>query len=114
MVRLYHVEAACVAADCDRKWLDNVLSRFGMDGVESGGRGRARRISLRGLRQIVVIRELALQAGVPLVEAVRISARLLADGAPIVVGAGLAIRSEEHTSELQSRFGILSSGLRVN
>ena len=94
-MRLYHIDAVCVAADCDRRWVDNLLSRFAIDGVEAGGRGRARRISLRALRQVAIVRELAVRLGVPLVEAVRISAGLLTHGPPVAVGAGLAVQLDQ-------------------
>ena len=77
MTRTYHIDVAAVAADADRKWVDNLLSRFAISGVESARRGVARRITIDGLHRIALIRRLSVELGIPTPGAVDIAERLL-------------------------------------
>jgi hypothetical protein len=74
---VYHVDIAAVAASADHKWVDNLLARFQLPGVERARRGVARRISVVGLRHIVLIRWLSRELGLPIGRAVHLARRAL-------------------------------------
>ncbi len=74
----YHVRIATIAASTDEKWIDNLLSKHEVPGVERARQGVERRISHQGLRHIVLIRRLTKSAGVPTSRAVALASRVLA------------------------------------
>ena len=78
MARSYHVEIASFAAGADQKWVDNLLSRFGVPGVDSSKQGLSRRISDVGVYHIALIRELTAELEVSTARAVTLAGQLLA------------------------------------
>jgi hypothetical protein len=78
MTRRYHVDIAVFAANTDRKWMDNLLSHHAVPGVESAKQGVARFISTAAIYQIVLTRDLSVNAGIPVDVAVDVARRLLA------------------------------------
>ncbi len=77
MARSYHVEIASFAADADNKWVDNLLSRFELHGVESARQGVARKISMSGIYHIAIVRRLVRDVGLPVEAAINLATRLL-------------------------------------
>jgi hypothetical protein len=92
MARTYHIDIAAIAAGSDRKWVDNLVSHFGVAGVESARRGVPRRIATAGLYRIVLIRRLHVEFGVSIAQAVNLADRLFASaGARVPVDVGLEL-----------------------
>src|ERR1051325_9296833 len=79
-MRLYHVEAAAVAANADTRWVDNLVSRFPVVGVARGGNGRTRKLRLEAVQQVVLARTLVEQLEIPVGKAVDLAAALLGKG----------------------------------
>lgn len=77
MVASYHIDIAGFAADADRKWVDNLLSRFELPGIEKGRRGSARRVAQTGLYHIALVRAIAQELGAPLKTSVAIATALM-------------------------------------
>ena len=80
MARVYDVGIAALALDVDRKWLDNLVAQHDVPGVERGGRGVARRLSIRALVAAGVARDLQRELGVAAARAVEIARRVLLAG----------------------------------
>jgi len=93
MARLYHVEIARHAARADAKWIDNLLSRFDVPGVERARQGITRRISIVGIYHIVLIHRLSRQIGLSTQRAVSLATAVLANSeSMITIGPGLELR----------------------
>lgn len=102
MARTYHIDVAAVAADADRKWVDNLLSRFAIAGVDSARRGVARRIAIDGLYRIALIRRLSVELGIPAAAAVDIAERLTHSATGRVsLMAGLELTFDRESFEVQ-------------
>jgi hypothetical protein len=82
-----------VATSVDEKWLDNLLARFSLPGVDRAGQGVARRISATGLRHILLVQRLTRGLAVPMSSAVDLAIRALttSDGV-VALGSGLELR----------------------
>jgi len=78
MARSYHVEIATFAAEADQKWVDNLLSRFAVPGVESARQGLSRRISDLGVYHVALIRLLTSELDLSTARAVSLASQLLA------------------------------------
>jgi hypothetical protein len=91
MARSYHVEIARFAADADQKWVDNLLSRFDVPGVDSSKQGLSRRISDIGIYHIALIRELTAQLDVSTTRAVSLAGQLLTVPDAVVVAEDLEL-----------------------
>src|SRR5437763_10382952 len=95
MARHYHVEIAAFVADADPKWIDNLLSRFDLPGVEAGTQGVARRISAGGVLHIALIRRLVRDLGLATDHAVALAVSLLSgDADGIAVSDVLTLRMD--------------------
>ena len=107
MARTYHIDIAAVAADADRKWVDNLLSRFEIAGVDSARRGIARRINIDGLYRIALIRRLSLELGTPAAVAVGIADHLLDETPRVALMAGLELAFDRAAfeAEIDERIG---------
>jgi hypothetical protein len=82
MARSYHIDIAAFAADCDLKWIDNLLSHFDVAGVESARQGIARRLSIEAIQTIVLVRSLNQRGGLSIERSLQAAEHLLsADGA---------------------------------
>ena len=94
----YHVRIATIAASTDEKWIDNLLSKHEVPGVERARQGVERRISHQGLRHIVLIRRLTKSAGVPTSRAVALASRVLAtDNGCIALADAIELRVDRVT-----------------
>ena len=91
MARSYHVEIARFAADADQKWIDNLLSRFDVPGVDSSKQGLSRRISDEGIYQIALIRALTAELEVSTARAVSLAGQLLAVPNAVVVAEDIEL-----------------------
>jgi hypothetical protein len=80
----YHVGVASIAAATDDKWVDNLLSRFDIPGVEHARQGTPRRLSLLAIQHIALSRRLVDQLDLPLPGAVRMAARILAQTGDLI------------------------------
>jgi hypothetical protein len=67
VARSYHAAAASLALGCDPKWLDNLLSRYAVEGVTRERQGVARRVSSDALVRLAIVRALVedLSLGTP-------------------------------------------------
>src|SRR5215208_636980 len=92
MARSYHTAAVALAIECDSKWIDNLLSRHPLRGVNRGRQGTARRVTLIGLYHIAVTRHLVQTLGMPLARSVDVAARLCSSASGEVrLGHGLTL-----------------------
>lgn len=91
----YHIEIVGVVAGADQKWVDNVVSRFPLDGVERATHGVSRRISTAAIRQVALARQLVTTLGVPIGTAVTLANALLTsrDGS-VSLTDGLELRMD--------------------
>lgn len=89
----YPVDVAGFASGADPKWIDNLLARFPIDGVERATHGVARKVSTSGIRVIVLTRRLVTTLNLPIGTAVDLAGRMLtsANGC-VAVHPGLEIR----------------------
>jgi hypothetical protein len=95
MSRSYHVDIARHAAGVDGKWLDNLLSRYTIPGVEGGTQGISRRLSAGAIYHIALIGRLTEALGLGVSDAVALGERLLAaPNTDLSVTRGVVIRLE--------------------
>ena len=93
MARHYHVDIARFASKADPKWVDNLLSKYHVPGVEGAKQGLSRRISADGVYHIALIRLLNTDLGLSVTSAVQIAAQLLsAEDGCVSLGGGLALQ----------------------
>ena len=78
MSRSYHIDVARHVAGADRRWVDNLLARFELPGVESAGQGTTRRISNLGIYHVALVSRLVDTVGIPLEAASALATKLLA------------------------------------
>ena len=110
---VYHVDLAQHVASADARWVDNLISRFVVSGVDGSGRGSARRLTLAAVREIALIRTLSADLGIPLTSAVPIAQRILAsDGAEVSVGPWLRI-GFNRTEFLERVDELIADGVEV-
>src|SRR5205814_3020822 len=89
----YHIAAVSVVIGCTERWVDNLLSRCGIDGVESAGRGITRRINQTGLLHVALTHRLATELDIPVARAVSLARQALLSGShTVVVGAVIEFR----------------------
>lgn len=91
MARGYHVEIAGFAAEADQKWVDNLLSRFDVPGVDSSKQGLSRRISDVGIYHIALVRVLTSELEVSTAKAVALAGQLLIVPEGVVVAEGIEL-----------------------
>lgn len=85
----YDVAVAALAIDAPLKWLDNLLSRHRIPGVEQARQGVTRRLSRDALATIALVRLLCTDLGVPVERAVDLAVRLCAsDDDMLLMAAG--------------------------
>jgi hypothetical protein len=87
-MRHYTVAIASLAIDAPRKWTDNLLSHHDIPGVVGERRGIARRISHLALLHLALAREVHLNLGATVHDAVAIAGRLLAEQGAAVLECG--------------------------
>ena len=102
MARSYHVEIARHAADVDGKWMDNLLSRYAIQGVEGGTRGVSRSVLSVAIYHIALIARLTDALGLGVGDAVDLAARLLAaPDTDLSVAPGVRIRLDVHDFKME-------------
>jgi hypothetical protein len=74
--RFYDVAAAALTVGAPVKWIDNLLSRYQLDGVEQKRQGVTRRISDDGLLRLAIVRILTEELGLPIGRAVTVARRM--------------------------------------
>jgi hypothetical protein len=79
-VRLYDVAVAALAIEAPRKWVDNLLSHHEVPDVLLARRGVSRRIPHSALLHLALARELHVELGMSVRDAVHLAATLLAGG----------------------------------
>ena len=100
MARVYDVGIAALALDVDRKWLDNLVAQHDVPGVEHGGRGVARRLSVRALVAAGVARDLQRELGVAAGRAVDIARAVLAgDRSVLTLSPALSVHLDLAAAE---------------
>lgn len=88
MPRAYHIDVAQHVAEADARWVDNLISRFALPGVETAGRGAPRRLTAVGVQHIALIRSLTVDLGVALTAAVALAQALLSGAGDSQLPAG--------------------------
>lgn len=73
MARSYNVRIAALITDAPIKWIDNLLSRHELIGIDKSRQGVERRISDDGLLAVELCRILNLELGVSIRQAVAIA-----------------------------------------
>lgn len=84
----YDVTITALAIRAPHKWTDNLLSQHSIADVGSAHRGVARRISHVALLRIALIRQLHVQLGISVADAVHLAALLLHSEPPGVHASG--------------------------
>jgi hypothetical protein len=74
---IYTSKIVALTIGADTKWVDNVLSHYGLAGVEQGRRGVERRLNDDALLALALCRVLAKELGVPVAAAIRIAERVV-------------------------------------
>ena len=93
MARHYHVDIARFASKTDAKWVDNLLSRFHVPGVDGARQGLSRRISEEGIYHIALVWLLNRDLGISVASAVPLATRLLsAEDGRVDFGDALELR----------------------
>lgn len=82
MVRSYTVKAVALALGVPSKWIDNLLSRHTLPGVEQSRQGVERRVNDDGLLAIECARILNLELGVSMKRAAAIAREALSSRTP--------------------------------
>ena|SRR5438105_4125889 len=101
-MRTYHVATVSIAVGASERWIDNLLSRAEIPGVDAAGRGIARRISQVGLVHIALIRRLSSILDVPVERAARLARELLTNrGGSLTVSDGVELRVDISALELE-------------
>ena len=75
----YDLATVAFAVGAPNKWVDNTCSHFSLVGIESARRGVSRQFSFEGVLAVQLVRNLSIELGLPVREAVRLATALLAD-----------------------------------
>jgi len=104
MARAYTIATIALALSVDLKWVDNVLSRFTVTGVEQSRQGVARRVSRAGVLPLAIVLVLTEALHVPIELAVE-RAHHLASSGELTLGGGLLIQFDrnQQLGELERR-----------
>ncbi len=87
-MRGYDVAIASLAIDAPPKWTDNLLSQHAVPGVVAARRGVSRRISRTALLHLALARELHVQLGLGVRDALALATELLASDADTPIARG--------------------------
>jgi len=91
MPRAYTLATAALALDVSRKWLDNTLSHFRVQGVVQARQGIPRRLSIESLTLIAISLNLSADFEIPLAKALDLATRLAASGGKLTLKSGARI-----------------------
>ena len=99
-MRGYDVAIASLAIDAPLKWTDNALSQHAVPGVVAARRGIPRRISRTALLHLALTRELHVQLGLGVRDALALAIELLArDADPGVARGSLRLQCDRAALE---------------
>ena len=111
--RVYHIDVAQYVTRADARWVDNLISRFSLPGVEGAGRGASRRLTETAIQHIALISVLSADLGLPLTLAVPLAESLLS-GTESELAAGAWIRFTFKRAEfLQHIDGLIAEGVEA-
>jgi hypothetical protein len=100
MVRSYSVAAVAFAIAAEPKWVDNLVARHDVPGVDKRGRGVELRVSAPAVLVIAAARRLVVDLGVPVAVALPLASRLVADPQGTTrIGASLDVRLDRRSLE---------------
>ena len=89
MARSYDVAAAALTLDVPIKWVDNLLSRHRIPGVEQARQGVTRRLSQHAITSIALVWILCEELGLPVGRAVHLAVRMTTtEDATLTFGEG--------------------------
>lgn len=89
LARSYDVAIAALTVGVPHKWVDNLLSRHQLTGVQCARQGVTRRLSQDALSTIAIVWMLTEELGLPVTRAVEIAERLTTSGdARLTFGEG--------------------------
>lgn len=88
-MRSYDVAVASLAIGAPRKWTDNVISQHRLPDIFSERRGVARRITHPGLIRLALVRELQMELGIGIADALIVADDVLREGSEGVHHAGV-------------------------
>lgn len=91
MARSYDAAVAALTLEVPYKWIDNLLSRHRIPGVEQATQGTTRRLSPAAIVRIRVVRILSEELGVPVSRAVTLAERMADSRGGITFGDGEGI-----------------------
>ena len=96
----YHIDIARYATQCERKWIDNLLSHFDIPGVERARQGSLRRIAPTGIYHIALSHRIVVELNTTLNTAVALAQALLRtqDG-ELALSRGLSLKFDRRAFE---------------
>ena len=113
MPRFYSVRLVALALECDRKWIDNLLSHYPLPGISGGRQGVERRIGDDGLLAIEAARIFVTELGLPLGQSVKFATRIVADRSGgegvIMTPSGLSLSLPIASLEARLRHRVLAA-----
>ena len=107
MPRAYHIDVARHVAGADARWVDNLISRFALPGVDGFGRGASRRLTDEGIQHIALIRSLTAELGLGLTVAVQLARNLLSGTEDAELHAGPWVRFSFRRAEFIRHINVL-------
>jgi hypothetical protein len=100
MARSYSIAAVAFAIAAEPKWVDNLIARHDVPGVDKRGRGLELRVSAPALLLIAATRRLVLDLGIPVAVALPLASRLVADpDGAARIGTALDVRLDRRSLE---------------
>ena len=92
LARSYDVAAAALTLDVPLKWVDNLLSRHRIPGVEQSRQGVTRRLSQHAITSIALVWILCEELGLPVGKAVHLAVRMTTtEDATLTFGEGTLV-----------------------
>lgn len=104
-MRAYTVAATAVTLGVTRKWIDNVLSHYGVEGVLHAKQGIQRQVTPIGLLTLEIALGLGRSMNVPIGRALEMSNRLIAaKGGEVAFGPAFKLRADVESISRQLDF----------
>jgi len=101
-------------AGADARWVDNLISRFALPGVDGTGRGSSRRITEIGIQHIALVRSLSVELGFALSTAVPLAKTLLASSDDAELDVGPWVRLRFRRAEFKRHIdGLIADGVEA-
>lgn len=102
-MRRYNVAVAALAINAHRRWVDNALSQFAVDGVQRSARGRSRRLPTQSVLHLAIAHRLWTVLGIPVGHALELARPARAGDTVEREGIRLSIDIESIARELELR-----------